>query len=281
MERGRLSFGLKTKARAGAWSETLGENLGTCIRFSAGIGVFSRELKNKCFESLCQSTSSYVYAMQRGHHHRWGSSLPDSQPRLANKLVMDWQSLLAIASGVPIGFQLGLTGTGGALLAVPLLVYVVGLTVQEAAAVSLVVVAVSTLFGTWEYARAGQVIGKATLAFTWTGMVGAWGGAYGHHVIPKEILLVAFGFLLLFARWLLIRQAKILARTESQRACAKRFPGMCWLKAAGIGLVVGVVNGFFGVGGGFLIVTALVVTLGFPTRLAIGTSLSIIAPIAL
>jgi uncharacterized membrane protein YfcA len=194
---------------------------------------------------------------------------------------MGWQSLLALASGVPIGFQLGLTGTGGALLAVPLLVYVVGVTVQEAAAMSLVVVAASSMFGTWEYARADQVKVKATLAFTWTGVLGAWGGAYGRHSIPKEILLVAFGFLLLLARWLMIRQARILSRTESTSACAEHFPGDCWLKAAGIGLVVGVVNGFFGVGGGFMIVAALVLTLGFPTRLAIGTSLSIIAPIAL
>jgi uncharacterized protein len=111
---------------------------------------------------------------------------------------MDGQSLLAIASGVPIGFQLGLTGTGGALLAVPLLVYVVGVTVQEAAAMSLVVVAASSFYGSYEYARTGHVNGKATLAFIWTGMVGAWAGAYGHYVIPKEMLLVAFGFLLLF-----------------------------------------------------------------------------------
>jgi uncharacterized protein len=194
---------------------------------------------------------------------------------------MGWQSLLAIASGVPIGFQLGMMGTGGALLAVPLLAYVVGVTVQEAAAMSLVVVATSSLLGTWEYGRAAQVKVKATVAFTWTGMLGAWGGAYGHHLIPKEILLVAFGVLLLFARWLVIRQAKLLSRAEGKSACAEHFPGTCWLKAAGIGFAVGVLNGFFGVGGGFMIVAALVLTLGFPTRLAIGTSLSIIAPIAI
>jgi uncharacterized membrane protein YfcA len=193
---------------------------------------------------------------------------------------MDGQFLLAIASGVPIGFQLGLTGTGGALLAVPLLVYVVGVTLQEAVAMSLVVVAASSLYGSYEYARTGHVNGKATLAFTWTGMVGAWAGAYGHYLISKEILLVAFGFLLLLARWLMIYQAKVLGHTKSERPCAERFSGMCWLKAAVIGLAVGVVNGIFGVGGGFMIVAALILTLGFPTRLAIGTSLSIIAPIA-
>lgn len=194
---------------------------------------------------------------------------------------MGWQSLLAIAVGVPIGFQLGMTGAGGALLAVPLLVYVVGVTVQEAAAMSLVVVAASSIFGTWQYGRVGQVKVKATLAFTWTGMLGAWGGVYGQHLIPKEILLLAFGFLLLFARWLILRQATLLLRMEPKSACAEHFPGTCWLKAAGVGFAVGVLNGFFGVGGGFMIVAALVLTLGFPPRLAIGTSLSIIAPIAI
>src|SRR5690349_9130303 len=99
------------------------------------------------------------------------------------------QHLLALATGIPIGFQLGMTGTGGALLAVPLLVYVVGVSVQEAAAISLVVVAVASLFGTWEYGRRGEVKGKATLAFSWTGIAGAWLGAYGNHVVSKEILL--------------------------------------------------------------------------------------------
>jgi uncharacterized membrane protein YfcA len=65
---------------------------------------------------------------------------------------------------------------------------VVGVTVQEPAAMSLVVVAASSLYGSYEYARTGHVNGKATLAFTWTGMVGARAGAY---VIPKEIVLVA------------------------------------------------------------------------------------------
>jgi uncharacterized membrane protein YfcA len=194
---------------------------------------------------------------------------------------MDWHALLAITSGLPIGFQLGMTGTGGALLAVPVLVYVVGVTVQEAAAMSLVVIAVSSLFGAWEYGRAGQVRGKATLAFAWTGILGVWAGAYGHNLISREILLIAFGFLLLLSRWLITRQGQVLVPTEPTRTCAENFPGRCWIKAAGIGLAVGVLNGVFGVGGGFMIVAALVLALGFPTRLAVGTSLSIIAPIAL
>ncbi|HKT33257.1 MAG TPA: sulfite exporter TauE/SafE family protein, partial [Nitrospira sp.] len=191
------------------------------------------------------------------------------------------QSILAIATGLPIGLQLGMTGTGGALLAVPLLVYVVGVTVQDAAAISLVVVAISSVVGAWEYGRMGEVRGKATLAFTWTGVIGAWGGAYGNHLLPKELLLIGFGFMLLLARWLMIRQRKLLEHQEVKGTCAEHFPGSCWVKAAAVGFAVGLLNGFFGVGGGFMIVTALALSLGFPTRLAIGTSLSIIAVIAL
>ncbi len=194
---------------------------------------------------------------------------------------MIWQTPLAVLSGVPIGFQLGATGAGGALLAVPLLVYVVGTTVQEAAAISLVIVAASALLGIWEYGKAGLVNAKAVLAFSWTGMLGAWGGAYGHHLIRKEALLLLFGFLLLFARALMMRQRKLLADAASEDSCAVRFPRTCWLKVAGIGLVIGVLNGVFGVGGGFMIVPALALILKFPSRLAIGTSLSIIALISL
>ena len=190
------------------------------------------------------------------------------------------QHLLALAAGIPIGFQLGMTGTGGALLAVPLLVYVVGMTVQEAAAISLVVVAVSSLFGAWDYGRLGEVKGKATLAFSWTGIVGAWLGAYGNRFLPKEVFLISFGVMLLLARWLIVRQRHLQHQSEQRSRCAEHFPGSCWLKAAAIGLGVGIINGLFGVGGGFLIVAALVLTLDFPTRLAIGTSLSIIAIIA-
>jgi uncharacterized membrane protein YfcA len=190
------------------------------------------------------------------------------------------QHLLALAAGIPIGFQLGMTGTGGALLAVPLLVYVVGMSVQEAAAISLVVVAVSSLLGAWDYGRLGEVKGRATLAFSWTGIVGAWLGAYGNHAIPKEVFLIAFGVMLLLARWLIVRQRHLAPQSEERSRCAEHFPGSCWLKAAAIGLGVGIINGLFGVGGGFLIVAALVLTLNFPTRLAIGTSLSIIAVIA-
>ncbi len=193
-----------------------------------------------------------------------------------------WQVAVAVLVGVPIGFQLGLTGTGGALLAVPLLVYVVGVTVQQAVAMSLIIVAASALVGVWTYAGSGHVNGKAAVAFGLTGMVGAWVGAYGHRWVEPDVLLILFGVLLLASRALTLIAARATAAGPPghEESCAVRFPTGCWGQAGGVGWVVGVLNGFFGVGGGFLIVTALVLALRFPSRLAAGTSLLTIALIS-
>jgi uncharacterized membrane protein YfcA len=196
---------------------------------------------------------------------------------------MTLQLALAFFAGVPIGFQLGLTGTGGGLLAIPLLVYVVGVNVQQAVAMSLVIIAVSTALGAYEYGRLGQVKVKAALAFSWSGFIGAWLGAYGHQWIPEEVLLILFGILLLLSRMLIIQRSQALGDggVNTEGTCAAEFPGLCWVKAAVVGFAVGLLNGFFGVGGGFMIVTALVLLLDFPSRLAAGTSLLTIAVISL
>ena len=191
------------------------------------------------------------------------------------------QAFRSVLAGVPIGLQLGATGTGGAILGVPLMVNIAGIPLQQAAAMSLMIVAVSSLLGAWEYGRQGLVQTKAAVAFSWTGMIGAWGGAFGHRLIREEVLLILFGLLLLLVRTLIMRQRMWLAKTEREESCATRFPRTCWLKVGGMGLVVGGVNGLFGVGGGFMVVPALILILGFPTRAAVGTSLSIIALISM
>lgn len=191
------------------------------------------------------------------------------------------QALRAVLSGVPIGLQLGATGTGGAILGVPLMVYIAGIPFQEAAAMSLMIVAASALLGAWEYGRQGLVKINAAAAFSWTGMIGSWGGAFGHRLFRDEVLLVLFGILLLLVRALIMRQRTLLLEVERDESCATRFPRTCWLKVGGMGLVVGTMNGLFGVGGGFLVVPALILILGFSTRTAIGTSLSIIALISI
>src|SRR3990172_6099450 len=89
--------------------------------------------------------------------------------------------------------------------------------------------------------------------------MGSWAGAYSHEFVRGEVLLVLFGFLLLLSRALLMRQRKMIAGVEPEDSSAVRFPQTCWLKVAAIGLVVGALNGLFGVGGGFMIVTAVLV----------------------
>ncbi|MCC2641547.1 MAG: conserved rane protein of unknown function [Nitrospira sp.] len=191
------------------------------------------------------------------------------------------QALRSVLAGVPIGVQLGATGTGGAILGVPLMVYVAGIPLQQATAMSLIIVAASSLLGAWEYGRQGFIRTKAAAAFSWTGMIGSWGGAFGHRLFREEVLLVLFGMLLLLVRTLIVRQRKLLAESEAGESCATRFPRTCWLKVGGMGLIVGTMNGLFGVGGGFMVVPALMLVLGFSARPAIGTSLSIIALISI
>ena len=190
------------------------------------------------------------------------------------------QAALALVSGGLIGLSLGATGGGGALLAVPLLVYVLGTTARDATAMSLMIVGASSLLGVWDYGRAGEVRVKAALVFSGTGAVGAWGGAYAHQLVRQEVLLVLFGILMLGAATKMLRWKSPVSGAEIDESCADRFPRTCWVKVSGIGLLVGIMTGFFGVGGGFVIVPALVLVLGFPMRLAVGTSLLIIALIS-
>lgn len=190
-------------------------------------------------------------------------------------------AVLPILAGVPIGLQLGATGTGGALLAVPMMVYIAGVPVQQAAAMSLVIVTASALLGAWEYGRIGQIKTRAALAFSWTGIVGSWAGAYAHRLVRGEVLLIGFGIMLLIARALMMRFGRLAALPERENPCALAFPRTCWIKVAAVGLVVGALNGFFGVGGGFLIVPTLVLVLGFAPKVAVGTSLTIITLISI
>ena len=191
------------------------------------------------------------------------------------------QALRSLLAGVPIGLQLGATGTGGAILGLPLMVYLAGIPMQQAAAMSLIIVATSSLLGAWESGRQGQVKATAALAFSWTGAIGSWAGGFGHRLVREEILLVLFGLLLLLVRGAMTRYRQMPSGPDEEESCATRFPRTCWLKVGGIGLAVGTMNGLFGVGGGFMVVPALILILGFPARLAIGTSLSIIACISI
>lgn len=194
--------------------------------------------------------------------------------------LMFLQSLLAIVSGSLVGLLLSVTGGGGSLIAIPLLVYVLGVPVQNATALSLVVVGYSAFFGAWQASRDGMVRGLAAVFFSSTGMVGAWLGAHGHQLVRGEVVLLLFGFFLCgISLWTFLK-GHTESRAKTQEGCAKQFSVSCALKAVSIGFSVGLLTGFFGIGGGFVIVPALLFVMGFPIRMAVGTSLLIIALIS-
>ena len=194
---------------------------------------------------------------------------------------MDLHFILALLSGGLVGLLLGATGGGGSLVAIPLLVYVVGIPVQKASAMSLIVVGYSALFGAWQANRQKRVHVPAALVFSVTGVLGAWIGAQGHQLVSEAVVLFLFGNLLLFMSAWTFWQPHKEVEHEGATSCAKHFSWPCALKASAIGWGVGLLAGFFGIGGGFLIVPALLILLEFPIRLAMGTSLLIIALISI
>jgi len=194
---------------------------------------------------------------------------------------VDAYSALAVGSGILIGLTLGATGGGGSLLAIPILVYVLGVKMQPAAAISLVVVAGSALLGVYQRRESGDVNVKAALIFSATGAVGAWIGAFGHRFVQEEAVLLLFSLLVIVSAWQMWRQSGHRRERASAENWAEQFPCSCWIKVSLIGVAVGLMTGFFGVGGGFVIVPALVLVLGFPMRMAVSTSLLIIALVAI
>ncbi|MBS0181170.1 MAG: sulfite exporter TauE/SafE family protein [Nitrospira sp.] len=189
----------------------------------------------------------------------------------------DEQAGLALLSGAIISLSLGLTGAGGSLLAIPLLVYVLKLSLHEATAISLALVGVSAALSLVAYFQTGDVKVRTALVFSPTGAVGGWLGAQGQQLVRSEIILLSFSLLMMVMAIHMWRHSRSeSAERRGTLACADSFPPSCFVKVGSIGLIVGLLSGFFGVGGGFVIVPALSLILGFPVRASIGTSLMII-----
>jgi uncharacterized protein len=176
-----------------------------------------------------------------------------------------------IAFGALIGLVLGLLGGGGAILAVPGLVYLLGAEPHAAIAASLVVVSVGAVTGLAAHARQGRVAWTTALQLGLTGAIGAWAGAWLGRLVPGDRLLALLGLFMLLAAWLMVRRPT----SDVEHRPTPR------LLVVLLGLGLGGLTGFFGVGGGFLIVPALTLGLGLPIRLAIGTSLAVITMNAL
>jgi uncharacterized membrane protein YfcA len=182
--------------------------------------------------------------------------------------------ILAILLGAVIGLSLGAIGGGGSILTVPILVYIIGQDAHVATATSLAVVGTTALAGAVPHWRAGRVSLATALPFGAAGIAGAFVGAWANHLLPGWLILGLFGALMLVvaARMFASRSMRATNSESTEAAGASR-----WVRIIGAGLLVGGMTGFFGVGGGFLIVPALVLVLGLSMRTAVGTSLVVIA----
>jgi uncharacterized protein len=181
------------------------------------------------------------------------------------------QALLALPFGLAIGFSLGLVGGGGSILAVPVLVYVLGEDVKAATTTSLLVVAATALVGGVDHARAGHVRWRIALAFAAAGVVGALAGTVLNRAADPDVIIALFAVVLLAAAYFMARGHWLAPR----RAADSRSELLLRVGPAGLG--VGVLTGFLGVGGGFVILPALVLLLALPMDAAVGTSLIVIA----
>jgi len=180
---------------------------------------------------------------------------------------MTMGTIASLALAVLVGLTLGALGGGGSVLTLPILVFVADVPTREAVAMSMVIVGGTSLLGTVLHWRQGNFHAKAAILFAATGMFGAYGGSYLTHMVSQRVLLGLFAALMLAAGIAMVRQGD-----DPQGS------GDCRIwPCLAIGLLVGVLTGFLGVGGGFLIVPALVLLAGIDPKLAVGSSLAVIA----
>ena len=219
-------------------------------------------------------------------------------------------AVAAVGLGLLIGLTLGALGGGGSVLTVPALVYVIGQDAQTATTSSLFIVGISALVGALGHARSGRVRWGVGVAFGVVGIAASYAGTALNRLVDPHVLLLAFAVVVLAAATgMLGNTAKRADRpaTERQRVHAGSKPdrappaagdgprgtssasapetsrsGRRWSaaqasKVLAAALLLGFMTGFFGVGGGFVIVPALVLALRMPMAEAVATSLLIIA----
>jgi uncharacterized membrane protein YfcA len=186
------------------------------------------------------------------------------------------QDLLSVASGSLVGFVLGLVGGGGSIIAVPLLLYVVGVTSPHVAiGTSAIAVSLSALANVVNHARAGTVKWPCAVTFSAAGIAGAFAGSSVAMKMPGELLLSLFGVLMLVVGTVMFlkKDAEGNPDVRLSFSTARQLLPLLLL----IGVSVGSLSGFFGIGGGFLIVPGLMLATGMPIGNAIGTSLVAVA----
>lgn len=177
----------------------------------------------------------------------------------------------ALIGALAIGLSLGLLGSGGSILTVPILHYLLGHPEKQSIAESLGIVGGIALIGAIPYARKGLIHWKSVFFFGTPGMFGSFIGAHLAKGVPGAVQLALFAFVMLAAAAMMMR------RRAPEHSTGRGAPEEAIWQIILQGLLVGVLTGFVGVGGGFLIVPALVLFGGLSMRIAVGSSLCIIA----
>ncbi len=196
-------------------------------------------------------------------------------------------NVVGLVLAVLIGLSLGLLGGGGSILAVPVFVYVLGFGAKEAIAMSLAVVGITSLFGAYGHWRAGSVDLRVALIFGAVAMGGTYLGARLAVFFSGAAQLILFAGVMIAAAVFMFRDTASGAADGADGAddadgagesgSSKVSKGMSLGLIVPEGLAVGVLTGLVGVGGGFLIVPALVLLGKVPMKVAVGTSLLVIA----
>lgn len=182
------------------------------------------------------------------------------------------QDLLSSFAGALVGFVLGLVGGGGSIIAVPLLIYGVGIASPHLAiGTSAIAVSLSALSNLVNHARKGNVKWPCALTFSLAGVAGAWAGSSIAMRIPGQNLLALFGALMIVVGTVMLLKKDAEGNPDVRLSFTTARQLLPLL--LGIGFAVGALAGFFGIGGGFLIVPGLMLATGMPITYAIGTSL--------
>src|SRR4029079_4987727 len=167
-----------------------------------------------------------------------------------------------------VGFSLGLVGGGGSILAVPLMVYVVGVPEPHVAiGTSAIAVAANAAINLSNHARGGTVVWSCALTFAAAGIIGAFCGSLLGKMIDGQKLLALFALVMLFTALLMLKRRARVGASDVKMSMTN-LPAIL-----GLGLVTGTVSGFFGIGGGFLIVPALMLATGMSIMNAVSLSL--------
>ncbi|MDO3635003.1 sulfite exporter TauE/SafE family protein [Mycolicibacterium arseniciresistens] len=184
---------------------------------------------------------------------------------------------LALAFGAVIGILLGLLGGGGSIMAIPALVYALGLDFEQAVLIALIVIAIASAVGAIPKVLIKQVNWRLAGVFAVAGIPATFAGSAIGDRLPQTAIMVGFAVVMIVAG---IRMLADADADDTGGACEIAEGGINWRRCAPrslpVAVVVGLLTGLFGVGGGFLIIPALVIMLGVEMPIAVGTSLLII-----